>query len=243
MTQIIVPHTYHAQQTGYTCGPSTAKVVLSTFGQQVTEQQMAVECGTTVDGTSDVSRINAVLSRRTGREYSARYIQSGSPTPAQVSDLRAAIRATVVDSRRGMPVNIWAQGATRPPGYPWELIMHYVTAVGYDDATDSVYISDSARFSGVEHWWMSVDRLAVNITPKGYGALAAPDVPNPFGALSDSDQRAMLDGVRYIYDQMGPRLPVWPADSSMGTTGGKENTVRDGLASLRRTVARIGASK
>lgn len=242
MTEVIVPHTYHAQQRGWSCGASTAKVVLSTYGQQVTEEQMITECGTTVDGTADVANINAVLTRRTGRQYAAHYI--GNATADRVAELRAAIRSTIVDSRRGMPVNIWAQAPTQPPGYPASLIMHYISAVGYDDATDRVYISDSARFSGIEHWWMSVDRLAINITPKGYGALVAPDVPNLFGALSDADQRAMLDGVRYIYDQLGPRLPVWPSGSSMGTTtAGKENTVRDGLASLRRTVARIGAAK
>lgn len=194
MAEIIVPHTYHAQQTGYTCGPSTAKVVLSTFGQAVTEQQMASECGTTSAGTADVSVINAVVTRRTGRVYSARYIQNGNPTAAQVQALRVAITETVVNSRRGMPINIWAQGNTRPPGYPTSLIMHYVTGVGYDDTNDSVYISDSARFSGIEHWWMPVARLAVNITPKGYGALVAPDVPNPFGALSEAQQRTIWSG-------------------------------------------------
>lgn len=197
MTQIILPHTYHAQQTGYTCGPSTAKVVLSTYGQQVTEQQMSVECGTTVDGTADVSRINAVLSRRTGRAYSSRYI-GGNPTPAQVAALRQAIKETVVNSRRAMPVNIWAQAPTQPPGYPPGLIMHYVTLVGAEvDANGDptlAYFSDSARFSGIEHWWMTIERLAVNITPKGYGALVAPDVPNPFGALSDTQQRAVWSG-------------------------------------------------
>lgn len=199
MTEIIVPHTYHAQQTGYTCGPSTAKVVLSTYGQQVTEQQMAIECGTTTDGTSDVSVINAVLSRRTGRQYSAHYV--GNVTAERVGELRAAIRSTIVDSRRGMPVNIWAQAPTQPPGYPASLIMHYVTAVGYDDATDRAYISDSARFSGIEHWWMSVDRLALNITPKGYGALVAPDVPNPFGALTETQQRDIWMGFAQLAGQ------------------------------------------
>lgn len=200
MAQIIVPHTYHAQQTGYTCGPSTAKVVLSTYRQDVSESQLAIECGTTVNGTSDVSVINQVIGRRTGRAYSARYI-GGNPTAAQVNALRRAVKETVVDSRRGMPVNIWAQGATRPPGYPWELIMHYVTAVGYDATADLVYISDSARFSGIEHWWMSVERLAVNITPKGYGALVTPDVPNPFGALSDAQQRTIWSGFAQMAGQ------------------------------------------
>ncbi|WP_288338247.1 C39 family peptidase [uncultured Gordonia sp.] len=192
MTEVIVPHTYHAQQRGWSCGASTAKVVLSTYGQQVTEEQMITECGTTVDGTADVANINAVLTRRTGRQYAAHYI--GNATADRVQALRLAIKETVVDSRRGMPVNIWAQAPTQPPGYPASLIMHYVTAVGYDDATDRAYISDSARFSGIEHWWMSVDRLALNITPKGYGALVAPDVPDPFGHLSPAQQQTVWSG-------------------------------------------------
>lgn len=199
MTEIIVPHTYHAQQRGWSCGASTAKVVLSTYGQQVTEEQMIAECGTTVDGTADVANINAVLTRRTGRQYAAHYI--GNATADRIAELRTALRATIVDSRRGMPVNIWAQAPTQPPGYPASLIMHYVTAVGYDDATDRVYISDSARFSGIEHWWMSVDRLALNITPKGYGALVAPDVPNPFGALTETQQRDIWTGFAQLAGQ------------------------------------------
>lgn len=192
MTEVIVPHTYHAQQRGWSCGASTAKVVLSTYGQQVTEEQMIAECGTTVDGTADVANINAVLTRRTGRQYAAHYI--GNATADRIAELRAALRATIVDSRRGMPVNIWAQAPTQPPGYPASLIMHYVTAVGYDDTTDRAYISDSARFSGIEHWWMSVDRLALNITPKGYGALVAPDIPDPFSHLSPAQQQTVWSG-------------------------------------------------
>lgn len=193
MTSVILPFTYHAQQTGWTCGPSTAKMVLSTYGQHVDEATLARECKTTVDGTADVANINAVLTRRTGRAYGARYIQSG-PTVAQVDALRRSIIETIVDSRRGMPINIWAQAPTQPPGYPPGLIMHYVAGVGYDEATDRAYIGDSARFSGVERWWMSIERLAMNITPKGYGALLAPDVPNPFGALNNSQQHTVWSG-------------------------------------------------
>lgn len=203
MTEVIVPHTYHAQQRGWSCGASTAKVVLSTYGQQVTEEQMIAECGTTVDGTADVANINAVLTRRAGRQYSARYI--GNATAERVQALRLAIKETVVDSRRGMPINIWAQAPTQPPGYPASLIQHYVTDVGA--ATDGAgwptmaYISDSARFSGIEHWWMSIEQLAVNITPKGYGALVTPDIPNPFGALTENQQRDIWTGFAQLAGQ------------------------------------------
>lgn len=51
--------------------------------------------------------------------------------------------------------------------------------------------------------------------------------------FTDQD-RTML---RYVYEQLGPKLPGWGDDSSMGTTAeGVELTVRDGLAELKRIV-------
>lgn len=242
MTQTILPHKYWAQTTGWTCGPSTALVVLSTFGISVTEQQMAAACGTTTDGTADIANVDAAINARTQAGYTAQYIRAGNPTAADVTALREAIKTTIVGRRRAMPINIWAQSPTQPPGYPAELIMHYVTVVGYDDANDRAYVSDSARFSGIEHWWMSVDRLALNITPKGYGALA-PLAPPPAGgqvftALTPDQEVELYEGIKWIREQLDTNR--WGPDSSMGRTGdGRELTVRDGLAALCRTVAAI----
>jgi len=206
MGVVILPHTYHAQQKGYTCGPSTAKVVLSTYGITVTEALMERECGTNVNGTADVRQINSVLTRRTGRAYGAHYMQGNTPTQAQKDLFWKHAVGTIAHSRRAMPINIWAQGNTRPPGYPWDLIMHYVTAVGIDTDKKRIYVSDSARFSGVEHWWMSADLLCVNITPKGYGALTKPDVPaapvkkEPFANFTDEQMRLVIAAARQVGD-------------------------------------------
>lgn len=65
--------------------------------------------------------------------------------------------------------------------------------------------------------------------------LALGDAVLPTGgflmALSDKEQRELLDKVRYIADQLGPKHPAWPDTSSMGKdANGNEMTVRDGLA-------------
>lgn len=178
MTQIVLPHTYHAQQTGYTCGPSTAKVVLSTFGQSVAESVLARECKTTVDGTADIANVNAAISRRSRRNYGREYLRADPPTQVQKDVFWRNAVATLADNRRGMPINIWAPANNHPPGYPATMIMHYISAVGIDLTRRLIYISDSARFSGIEHYWIGADKLATMITPKGYGFLPPTGVPD-----------------------------------------------------------------
>lgn len=68
--------------------------------------------------------------------------------------------------------------------------------------------------------------------------MAAPALPiDPGGTvdelkeLTPAEQHELLDGVRYIRDQLGPKLPDWSPESSMGINAdGEELTVRDGLA-------------
>ncbi|ANA86378.1 endolysin [Gordonia phage OneUp] len=200
MSRVILPHTYHAQLKGYTCGPSAAKVVLSTYGISVTEAQMERECGTTVNGTDDVRQINNVLTKRTGRRYTANYMPADPPSRAQKDLFWECVLETIRDSRRGMPINIWAPANNHPPGYPNYMIMHYITGVGVDEDERLVYISDSGRFGGIEHYWIGADRLCTMITPKGYGTLAEPDKSGPFGSLSEAEKRALAAN----FAQLGP---------------------------------------
>jgi hypothetical protein len=237
MSQIVLPHTYHAQQRGWSCGASTALVVLSTYGINVTEEQMIAECGTTVDGTPDVANIDAVLTRRTGRQYNGFYMPTDPPSREQMDTFWTHAVETIADSRRGMPVNIWAPANNHPPGYPNYLVMHYISAVGIDTDQRLIYISDSARFQGYEHYWVGADKLCTMITPKGVGYLVAPDLPNPFPALTDQQQGEMLANIGWLRDQLGPNL--WGPDSSLGTNAaGQELTFRDSFADLRRQVLR-----
>jgi len=67
--------------------------------------------------------------------------------------------------------------------------------------------------------------------------LLTPQEEGPLMALTAAEQTELLTKVRYIFDQLGPKDPSWPTDSSLGKdAAGKELTMRDGLAELKRTV-------
>lgn len=62
-------------------------------------------------------------------------------------------------------------------------------------------------------------------------------------ALSDKEQRELLDKTRVIYDQLGPKHPSWGEESSFGkNAAGQERTMRDGIiagiAELRKAVGK-----
>ena len=60
-------------------------------------------------------------------------------------------------------------------------------------------------------------------------------------ALTDDEQKELLDKVRWLYDQLGPNL--WGPDSSLGLTAdGQELTVRDGLAKQGRELVELVAA-
>ena len=191
MTQVILPHRYAAQLTGYTCGPAATKHVLSTAGRNdLTEAGLAREMGTTVNGTDDINSIRPVLAKYTGRGWDRHGIPNDPPTRAQEDLLRRTILQTVVQERRGMVVNIWAPPSNNLPGYPNYLVMHYIAVVGYNTATGMVYLADSARFGGHEHYWVSVPKLASLIPPKAWAALAnVTDKPAPDPAPPASSAR------------------------------------------------------
>lgn len=57
----------------------------------------------------------------------------------------------------------------------------------------------------------------------------------PLMALSEQEQRELLDGVRYVRAQLGPKDPAWSPASSFGVDAdGNELTFRDGMAALKR---------
>lgn len=71
--------------------------------------------------------------------------------------------------------------------------------------------------------------------------LAGPTTPTPevpvtaLDALTPAEQHELLDGVRYIKDQLGPGFDVWGEDGDLGrNTKGQRRTFRAGLAALVR---------
>ncbi len=208
MPQVIVPHKYHAQQTGWTCGPSTAKVTLSTFGKDADEATLARECGTTVNGTDDISQIISVVNRRAAAAYGATRWPNYA-TAAQIDALWRYLVDTITVQRRAVMVNIWAGPGTGVPGYPQnQTIMHYITVVGVDTDTRRVYVSDSARFGGIEHWWMGIEKFAVLIPPKAYAALPISQTAPPTVAGLSAESLSQAMGGAVSLDRYRQLLPA-----------------------------------
>lgn len=182
----ILNHAYSVQETGFWCGPGSSQIVLTCRGIDVPEAQLARELGTTTNGTDWIGQITALLGRYLQQPYVTREIPNDPPTAAQLALLKDDIRKSI-DGGNGVVANIVAPPGNQPPGYPrWQTIYHYIAIVGYDDA-QGVYVADPARFSGYEHYWLTWEKIASLIAPKGY-ACAPTGAPVP--PLNEDDEDA-----------------------------------------------------
>ncbi|MGW5646097.1 C39 family peptidase [Saccharopolyspora sp. NPDC003752] len=165
---------YQAQKTSYWCGPTAARIALSSKTDALPDQStMAAELGTTENGTDTIGQVVDGLNKQlagTGTQYVARDWSDRSLTPEMTEQLWSDTVRNVTDGK-AMVANIVAAPGNQPPGYPSsQTIYHYVAIVGYNAADKTVHISDPARFSGIEDYWLSLDQLASLIQPKGYAA-------------------------------------------------------------------------
>lgn len=192
----ILDHTYSPQETGWWCGPASSQIVLTARGIHVPEVELMRELEALEgnvgwddqDGTDSVTQVTTVLSRRTGQPYVTRQIPNDPPTRAQVDLLREDVRKSI-DGGNGVVANIVAVPSNRPPGYPAQKIYHYIAIVGYDEA-QGVYVADPANFGGYQHYWLTWEKIASLIAPKGYAcAPTGAPVPPP---NEDDDDAAWL---------------------------------------------------
>ncbi|WP_052313667.1 C39 family peptidase [Nocardia thailandica] len=72
---------------------------------------------------------------------------------------------------------------------------------------------------------------------RALGAALLPEEDSTMAALTPEEQRELLDGVRYIRDQLGPGVDDWGEDGDLGRNAkGQRLTLRAGLAKLIRKV-------
>lgn len=180
----VLDHQYTVQETGFWCGPGSTQIVLTCRGIDAPEQQLALELGTTTNGTDWIGQITQLLARRTGLPYVTREMPNDPPTGAQIDLLWNDIRASI-DAGCGLVANIVAPASNHPPGYPNYTIYHYVAIVGYDEK-NGVYVADPARFGGIEHYWLSLEKMASLICPKGYSAAPTAAPPAPPAPAADA---------------------------------------------------------
>lgn len=167
----VLAHDYQVQQTGYWCGPAATRIALSARLAPPSQQALASQLGTTVNGTDWIGQITRTLDNNLGAAYYATTeMPNDPPSPAQREQLwRDIVRG--IDANFPIVANIVAPPGNQPPGYPSnQTIYHYFSVVGYNPQTREVYIADSASFSGNQHYWLTLDKLATLIPPKGYAS-------------------------------------------------------------------------
>ncbi|AXH48981.1 lysin A, protease C39 domain [Gordonia phage Horus] len=173
-----------SQETYYWCGPATCQNILSSRGQEVNENVLARELGTTTNGTNHIGLLRNVLEARLRAPYVSRLIQNDPPTKFQ-TDLFWADLVKSIDAGFGVamnwiaPPNNYPRGVkgSQSPAYSGGMVYHYVAAMGYDDASRSVWIADSGfrPFS----YWVSLDQCVSLIAGKGYAAYPKEPVSAP----------------------------------------------------------------
>lgn len=167
--EVTLDFEYQVQETGYWCGPAATRIALSAKGVTRSQADLAAELGTHEGGTDHISQVTTVLNNHIGG-YATTEMPNDPPTQEQKDLLWNNIVGSV-DSGEAVVANIVAPPGNQPPGYPPDqTIYHYFTVTGYNDVDKTVQIADPASFGGNQIYWLSLDKLASLIPPKGYSS-------------------------------------------------------------------------
>jgi hypothetical protein len=132
------------------------------------------------------------------------------------------------DKPDGVPLVVAGYG--QQPSYPGMVAHQYTDGQGYGGGLPE----------GADPFGRCDMNAANGLSPKEFAAVCGIGTAggNIMAALSDDEQRELLENSRYIRDQLGPKHPEWSADSSLGQNAkGEELTLRDGIAALIRKVS------
>ncbi len=173
---------WQGEQVYYYCGPSAARMALSTrMANPPSQSELGSYMGTTSNGTDDISLVRGALDHYLGTTFQVTYLPNDPPSQAQQDALKKDLVASI-DAGYGFVANIVA--GWRPPFYPQGgTIYHYIAIVGYDAGGDKVLVADpaatgcgdgacgspsSAFYNVPKSYWINTSDLGIWITPKGY---------------------------------------------------------------------------
>ncbi|MFI5289674.1 MAG: C39 family peptidase [Polyangia bacterium] len=178
----VLPFVWQGENDYYMCGPSAARMALSSRISNLPSQSaLANYMGTTTNGTDDIGLVRGALNHYFGiTSYQENDIPGDSPTTAEQAALKKALVASI-DAGYAMVANVVS--GWRPPSYPPGTIYHYVAVIGYDASGDQALIADPAAtgcgngmcgnpasdWYGVpKSYWIATSDLGVWIAEKGY---------------------------------------------------------------------------
>lgn len=183
----VLPFEYQIQETRWWCGPAATRIALSASMAAPSQGQLARDLGTTAAGTNNIGIVAKVMNKYVG-DYQTRWLPSDPATASQKSALWADIVRSI-DGGHAVVANIVAPPWNHPVGYPNDrTVFHYIALLGYSPATREVFVGDSAYFSNIKSYWISFDKLATLVPPKGYSAWFPRGTTCPgFGGLVRGD--------------------------------------------------------
>lgn len=179
----VLPFEWQGEEQYYMCGPSAARMALSTrMASPPSQQQLGSYMGTTSNGTDYIGLVRGALNHYLGiTSYAEIDLPNDPPSQAQQDALAHDLVASI-DAGYGLVANVVS--GWRPPFYPQGgTIYHYVALVGYDDHGAKVLVADPAAtgcgdgpcgspssgfYNTPKSYWIATSDLGVWITPKGY---------------------------------------------------------------------------
>jgi hypothetical protein len=166
----VLSYQFQWQQNGFYCGPAAVRIALTARGYYYTQDYIASQLGTTVNGTNSAADTTRVLNQlgNTGF-YETKWIPGNSATQAEINRLQWDI---MYDIPRGYPlvVNVVGQAMDTDGDYHSYWGGHYMTVVGFTDDGWTVKLADPADANGYGWYWMTTTRLAHWIAARGYSA-------------------------------------------------------------------------
>jgi hypothetical protein len=161
---------FQLQPNFYYCGPAATRLAASARGLQPSQDDLAGQLGTTVNGTNSAFDVARVLNAVTGTSfYHTTSIPGQEATPPQMDQLQADV-VHAVSNGYAVVMNIvgtaWDVDSV-PHAYDGG---HYLTVVGYKDDGRTVKIADPANVNGDGSYWMTTINLANWAATRGYAS-------------------------------------------------------------------------
>jgi hypothetical protein len=161
---------FQYQPNYYYCGPAAVRIALTAHGVNLSQDDLANQLGTTVNGTDSAAETTRVLNSAIGTSfYQTSSIPGEVATPAEMDRLQADA-AHAISNGYAVVANIIG-GATDSAGV-WHDFPggHYIAIVGYSDDGRSLQVADSSGMYGSSTYWMSTIDMANWIGTRGYSA-------------------------------------------------------------------------
>lgn len=166
----ILTYDFQYQPNFYYCAPASVHIALTTQGINLSQDELAQQLGTTVNGTNSAEDTTRVMNSVTGKDvYQTRSIPGpNGATPAEMDRLQADV-VNAISNGRAVVANI-VGSATDNAGF-WRDFSggHYIPIVGYSDEGRQVQVADPSGVGPATYWMSTID-MANWIATRGYSA-------------------------------------------------------------------------